>query len=147
MVISQYHFLLLLTYDFMFQMIWNSISHYFDSYFLLTYDLLTGQSLGEFLVSSFLLLSYLLPISPFYSLKPWPDLSQIFSKHFCLAQLGDFGEFLATTWRVSVQSLLDMFLILIYKWFGPKWIFWWKNLNKCILYCCIVYMDQCWNYT
>ena len=44
--------------------------------------ILTRQSLGEFLFLLFIFLSFLFrlfPISPFNSLLPWPNLSQIFS--------------------------------------------------------------------
>ena len=58
--------------------IWQSERNYFIPQFL------TRQSLGEFLFHLFrfflLLLSFrCLPISPFNSLLPWPNLSQIFS--------------------------------------------------------------------
>ena len=81
-----------------------------------------GQSLGEFLKY----FSFFLFFLSFFLLVSFPPLylDQTFSKTFILAQFGwlspawlclDFVllflvEFLAPTWRVSVQSLLDMFL-------------------------------------
>ena len=74
---------------------------------------LTHQSLGEFLkllfFFFFLSSSDLLPISPISSLIHWSN--QLGSAWLSLAfvLLNFWAEFLAPTWRVSVQILLDMF--------------------------------------
>ena len=72
----------------------------------------------SFLSSSFFLLTFCLLVL-FYFLIPWPNLWQIFSEPLSMAQLGSawlslaqlelWVEFLAPTWRVSIQSLSDRF--------------------------------------
>ena len=92
---------------------------------------LTRQSLGEFLKLFFFFLliftfCLFVPFPPLYldqtfpksypNLSVWLSLAQHGSAWLSLAfVLLDFWvEFLAPTWRVSVQSLLDMFLTCLY---------------------------------